>query len=430
MLVLNYIHSTKKIALLSIFLLLSAISFSNSLNNTNIDTLKYKTFKGKVIDSKTRKPLIFASLSVLNSNISTITNSQGHYQIKIPNNYLSGNLKVSFLGYTSEIVKINELQKHNATIRLETYIEELEEIKITLKDAQSLVKKMLEKKGDNYLAFPTKMTAFYRETIQKRRAYASIAEAIVTVNKAAYTSGRNDILQLYKSRKKTDYSKLDTIAFKLKGGPISNISIDLIKNSYALLSDDVFDWYNFTFAKSTKIDNQPVYVVNFRQKPFVKEPLYYGKLYISSKSFALIKATFQIDLTNKLKASRLFIVKKPRNAKVTPIETYYETNYHEKNGKWYFYYSRIALGFKINWDKKWFNTIYRTTSEMAITNWKKNVDKQFIKPRERIRSSIIMTDEASGFKDPDFWGAYNVIEPEKPIETAIKKIRKQLKKIN
>ena len=40
-----------------------------------------------------------------------------------------------------------------------------------------------------------------------------------------------------------------------------------------------------------------------------------------------------------------------------------------------------------------------------------------------------MSDKAFGFSDPNFWGAYNVIEPEKSIESAIKKIKRQLKKI-
>jgi hypothetical protein len=34
----------------------------------------------------------------------------------------------------------------------------------------------------------------------------------------------------------------------------------------------------------------------------------------------------------------------------------------------------------------------------------------------------------SGFADPNFWGEFNLIEPEKPIETAIRKIQKQLEK--
>ena len=51
------------------------------------------------------------------------------------------------------------------------------------------------------------------------------------------------------------------------------------------------------------------------------------------------------------------------------------------------------------------------------------------KVKDRLKSSVIMSDEASGFSDPEFWGEYNLIEPEKPIETAIKKIQKQLKSI-
>ena len=45
-----------------------------------------------------------------------------------------------------------------------------------------------------------------------------------------------------------------------------------------------------------------------------------------------------------------------------------------------------------------------------------------------MKSSIILNDEALGFADPDFWGEYNIIEPEKSIESAIKKIRRQLRR--
>jgi hypothetical protein len=39
-----------------------------------------------------------------------------------------------------------------------------------------------------------------------------------------------------------------------------------------------------------------------------------------------------------------------------------------------------------------------------------------------------LEDEAIGFSDPDFWGEYNIIEPEKSIESAIKKIQRQLRR--
>ncbi len=67
---------------------------------------------------------------------------------------------------------------------------------------------------------------------------------------------------------------------------------------------------------------------------------------------------------------------------------------------------------------------------MAVTDWEKNGENQLIKSKDRLRSSVIISDEASGFSDPEFWGEYNVIEPEKPIETAIHKIKKQLQNLN
>ena len=65
---------------------------------------------------------------------------------------------------------------------------------------------------------------------------------------------------------------------------------------------------------------------------------------------------------------------------------------------------------------------------MAITDWQKITAATEIERRERLRRSIILSDEADGFSDPEFWGEFNVIEPEKSIESAIKKIQRKLKR--
>ena len=100
-----------------------------------------------------------------------------------------------------------------------------------------------------------------------------------------------------------------------------------------------------------------------------------------------------------------------------------------KDGKWFYSYSRIELGFKIDWKKKIFNSVYYSTMEMAITDWEKDLSDKTVKVRDRLKQSVVMSDEASGFSDPEFWGEFNVIEPEKPIESAIKKIQKNLEKM-
>ncbi|GGK42060.1 MULTISPECIES: carboxypeptidase-like regulatory domain-containing protein [Flavobacteriaceae] len=412
-----------------VFLTLIVFQNNGYANNEIVqDTIKFKQYKGKVIDSKSKKPLVFATLIVNNTNISSITNTQGEFLLKIPTDYINHRVTISFLGYTSKVIDFNDLNESDIVIKLETHIEELSEIKINIEDANSLVRAMLKSRGDNYFDFPTSMTAFYRETIKKRRNYVSLSEAVVEVNKQAYTNSKNDLIKLYKARKNTDYNKLDTITLKLKGGPSSTLKIDVMKNPLDFFGNEIFDRYQFNFETSTKIDDKPVYVVKFKQKKHIKDPLYYGKLFIDANSFALVSTKFHLNLEDKKEASRLFVVKKPKKATVIPTQAIYQINYREKNGKWHFGYSRIELGFKIDYDKRLFNSVYNIVMEMAITDWEEITENTTIKFRDRLKPSVILSDEVQGFADPKFWGEYNVIEPEKPIENAIKKIQKQLEK--
>jgi len=82
--------------------------------------------------------------------------------------------------------------------------------------------------------------------------------------------------------------------------------------------------------------------------------------------------------------------------------------------------------FKVNWKKKLFNTNYTTMSELAITD---RTDEEVIKfaSRERVRPSDVFTEEVAAFADPDFWGDYNVIEPDQSIESAIRKLSRKLR---
>ncbi len=100
----------------------------------------------------------------------------------------------------------------------------------------------------------------------------------------------------------------------------------------------------------------------------------------------------------------------------------------ENDGKWYYSYSRVDLGLRINWKRKIFNTTYYASVEMAVTDRKEITDEKSIRYKERMKPSVIISDESNGFSEPDFWGEYNVIEPERSIESVIKKIQKNLEK--
>jgi len=385
-------------------------------------------YKGMIVDKKTGDALAFASISVVGTNISSVSNTDGQFSIKLPQTILNARILISFIGYRNKQVLLADLKSSKPRVELEPTSVQLPELSVVSKDAAELIRAMLEKKRDNYSDSLVPMTAFYRETIKKNKSYASLAEAVLAVDKLPYSSSRSDVIHLYKSRKKTDYAKLDTLTFKLMGGPFSCLSLDVMKCPEALFTEDMMTNYEFIFDKSTYIDKQMVYVIDFKQKFDNAEPLYAGKLYIDAQKLALKSAVFSMNLSDKDKAASIFILKKPLNARVYPIEAKYRVDYRERGGKWYFNYSRIELGLKIVWKRKLFNTNYYSTLEMAVTDWGKSAGKKTGDSKDRLKSTVIISDEALGFSDPGFWGEFNVIEPEKSIDTAIKKIQKQLEK--
>lgn len=112
--------------------------------------------------------------------------------------------------------------------------------------------------------------------------------------------------------------------------------------------------------------------------------------------------------------------------KVIPVMTSYRVKFREQEGKWYFTYSRAEVKVKVKWKKKLFNPSYTIMSEIAITD---RTEEEVIKfnSRERLKMGDIFTQQLSAFADPDFWGDYNVIEPDQSIESAIRRLNRKLK---
>jgi len=389
----------------------------------------YLEYDGKVINEETGDPLVFATISIEGTNIATVTNSEGEFRIKVPADKVNLKILISHIGYKNRTIPINKLDEERNKIRLEVLSVSLAEVNVFPKDADLLIRAVINRRKENYMQNATLMTAFYRETIKKRRAYASLSEAVVQIYKQPYKNSNSDHIKLLKTRKSVDYNKLDTLVLKLMGGPYNTLILDIMKNPNMIISYDAIDQYIFALDNITKIDNRLIYVLSFKQKEWIQEPLFYGKLYIDSESLAITKASFQINTEFRDQVSNMYIKKKPAGAKVYITNATYMVNYREKDGEWYYGHSRGEMTFKIDWKKKLFNTIYTAQFELAITDWEKAESKSPIKPKDRMKMNIIMRDKASGFSDENFWGSYNVIEPEKTIENAIKKIRKNLDKI-
>jgi hypothetical protein len=393
------------------------------------DQQTYLTIKGKVVDAETNTPLVFATVAVMETNVAIVTNIDGEFTLKIGDSQTSKNLEISYLGYKNQIIPISTMRDngYKNIISLEAAPIPIKEIIVKPLDPEDIVSKAIDRIGKNYENEPNLMTAFYRETIRKNRTYVSIGEAVVEIFKAPYSNdARFDGARIYKGRKSADVEKMDTVLFKLQAGPVSVLQLDIAKNTELILTREAMKYYNYTLATVIEIDGKPHYAIEFVQKPSEEIPLFMGTFYIEMDSYAITEAEFGFNLSDKAAASSIFIRKKPLGMEVTPEVATYRTKYREQDGKWHFAYSRAEVKFKVNWKKKLFNTFYTTMSEIAITD---RTAEEVIKfaGKDKIKYTDVFSEKVGSFSDPEFWGDYNVIEPDQSIESAIRRLSKKLK---
>ncbi len=399
-------------------------------NEEPVDTTHFYLVQGLIMDVESREPLAFATLSIEETNIATVSNSNGEFSFKIPREKNGHKVMISHIGYEKKFIPVSEfINNRGNRIGLKMVTVPLIEVSVFPNDPNLLIRAVLNRRDQNYMSDATRMTAFYRETIKKGWSYVSLSEAVVGLHKNPYNDGREDNVKLFIGRKSTDYNKLDTLVFKLQGGPYTAVMLDIMKDPYLLFDHEMIEYYDFKIGNVTRIDDRLIYVLDFQQKPSVDIPLFFGKLYIDTQNLAVTRAIFNLNTKDRNKVAAMFIRKKPLGAKVFPTEASYLVNYRQnKEGKWYYGYSRGQVSFRVKWRRKMFNTNYHTTIEMAVTDWHTTEEKNF-RGADRLKINAIMEDEVSGFTDDDFWGDYNVIQPEQPIESAIRKIQRKIERL-
>jgi hypothetical protein len=137
----------------------------NPINNNDSSSFKY--FKGTILDSKTKNELTFASITVSGSNISTISNSEGDFLIKIPIYKQDASLIISYLGYKDKVISINNLKQEKNLLYLEPINVQLKDVVVNGIDANKLFSNVLNNRSKNYGDSAIQMIGFYRESIKK-----------------------------------------------------------------------------------------------------------------------------------------------------------------------------------------------------------------------------------------------------------------------
>lgn len=386
---------------------------------------------GIVKDKDSRKNLENVNIAVIGSNVGTVTNADGAFTLKVSQSEIKQGLLASYIGYMNTRVSVDEIMKvqgNQLVITMRPSTEWLNEVNVFGGKPRDLVEKAIAKIGQNYSDKDNLYAAFYRETVQKGRRYIGVAEAVMDVYKTDYKDRRTvrDRSKLIRGRRLMSQRSKDTLSVKVAGGPLVPIYLDIVKNGEDLLNITNLQCYDFIMDKPVLIDNRMQYVVAFVPRMNLEYALYMGKLYIDQETLSFTRAEFEMDVSDKAKAVRTILQKKPAGLRFKPLAVTYLVTYRQQGDKTYLNYIRNDVRFKCDWKKRLFSSTYTTSSEMVMVDREEEIVDP-IKAKNSFKYREVFYDVVDEYWDADYWEDYNIIEPTESLESAVNKLRKRNK---
>ncbi|WP_319483009.1 STN and carboxypeptidase regulatory-like domain-containing protein [uncultured Draconibacterium sp.] len=381
--------------------------------------VKYFFLSGKLIESRKGRSIPFASISILDKPIGTISNTDGEFLLKVHPLYIRDTIVISCMGYEQKLLPGNQLLDEDLFI-LEPASIKIREIKVTAITPEKLLKNMRANYEKNYTPSSKLMTAFYRETVKQDKNYISVSEAVMEVLKAPYIgTSRGDLVRLLKGRRSRDVQPFKWLNFKLMGGPFTITELDAVKTVETFIDPEYEHVYAYQISDVVWYENQPVYVVKFQAQSDEFYPPFEGEMYVHRETFALVHANYRLNKAGLNKAKEIMIKKKPRKVKARPTYVQYQVNYRQYQGKWHLASAKASVKFKVRSKRDRINSEFHSVSDLLITNIQPTELKRFNKDERFNRNDIFV--ELLGAYDQDFWENYNIIKPNESLRNAFKK---------
>ena len=380
--------------------------------------VKYFFLSGQIVDEKKENPIKYASVSLLNKPIGTITNIDGNFLLKIHPDNIRDTIVISCMGYAQILMPAYKILDEDVIVMSPVSIR-IKEIKVVSTTPQKLLQNIRENLPLNYCEDPKLMTAFYRETIQQDGDYINVSEAVIEILKAPYLNpSRTDLVRIVKGRRSPDVKPFQWLNFKLQGGPFTIAKLDVVKTVETFLDKEFQNSYIYNISRVIWYNQNPVYVLEFKPVADFEELGFAGEMYVHRETFAIVHVNFHFTKTGLKNAESVMIKKKPKGVKAKPVFTNYEVNYQQYSGKWHLAYVKASVKFKVRSKNDKLNSEYHSVSDLLITDIKNTELKKFDRDESFTQRDIFV--EMINNYDPDFWENYNIIKPDEDLQNAFK----------
>ncbi len=376
--------------------------------------------QGQVVDAETQKPLPYVTLSIADGQISSTTNKDGNFLLKIPQHLKRDTLRITALNYLMDQQSLIELGGTNSIIRLNSALSQSQtsitnqyanpnpafQVRDTLLKAIALIAK-------NYTNKPTLLHGFYREVIEKLqpRICVSYAEGVIDVYKPSYYfTKKNDQIHFVKGRRKP----LTTFTVPvLTPGPWVSNMLDIVKYEEFLFRDGSLNKdYIFNLVGSTVIGDQSVYVISFNPISLQINGGYFaGRLFLTTSSLAIIRGEYGLteqglNIINKSSHAQVYSTKLEKRS--------YTVNYTKFGDRWSFHNGSVENTFT----DQGLTSSFESRVDFVVTHRQSDNVKPF-RPKEiAIYNRLSM--QAFDTTNDDFFSEENYIMPIVPKPSLLK----------
>ncbi|MES2279610.1 MAG: serine hydrolase [Bacteroidota bacterium] len=401
----------------AIFVFLWICSFNAYAQQQNL------TISGKVSSADDHQPVPSANISIAQRGIGTATNHIGDFILIIPAANLKDTLRISCLGYKTNIIAIANLKSgQTLAINLQKTSIELKEVKIESHDAMKIIQKAIDRIPDNYLNDQYITKGFYRNVTTNGKNYLQLSEAVFDIYHFASADKKDDLFRLVKARDEKNQRDFSNI--ELGRSPKSIFAADKVRN---IANSDVFGKdgikkHNFEVTGVVDYKGYRAYEIAFTEKPGIKEKGYRGKVYIDTKSFAFLY--FDYGLSPDSYAAFKFgdlptrMLMKMVGLSIDLKYDHDRASYQQVDGKWVL--SNVAEDARLY--IKGSQRKYDMNADIKFNYQVTAVDTVKTAPFDsRLSKGTLIENHDSD--DDKFWKDYNIVLPDFNTEQVIAQIR-------
>lgn len=381
--------------------------------------------KGVVLDEN-NAPLAYASVGLVKRGIGTITNATGNFSLTLPQSLANDSLLISFLGYNSRLLGINEINGQDTRIiKLKLKMEILKEVIIKSIDPVQLIQLAIEKIPFNYYDKPHISKGFFRVDTKKGDEYILLSEAAFDIYNEGYSSKMGNRFRLIKARHIQD----DRIPKELILGGVNPNGLyeaDIIKQiaQSSLLNKNGLKNHNFKLNGIINYNGADAYEISFEQREGVKKSLYRGKMYIDVGSLAIISIDQALsprgisyakfgNATERTSAKLMGIDIKKKNDNIF-------VQYQLYGQKWVLSNVKSSAIYNFKSDRKFYDFPATIKFDYVVTEIDTAEINQFSDKELLGDYKWLHLQNADG--DKDFWKDYNIITEDFNSDTIAKQI--------